>query len=200
MSENNHWSAQIASEEETKITFAPLAETICGSVTKAYLQPILRSEGLSPVGPNGGKLIFWYDLSELAARPDKSAPAREAFDRFAIGPTAYRREIGMDESDAPSTAELRQMIWLKAAGTVELIATAVAEVTGQGPTMGAVDAQGDGDSSGASPAAAPVVGDGPVTGPPQTRDSPRPEATQMPVTSSAVMRRLNGKQHVTARR
>ena len=190
----NHWGMQIATEEETKTTFAPLAETICGALTKAYLQPMLAMLGLSLVGPSGGKLIVWYDVSELAARPDKSAPVRQAYVDGVVGGAAYRREIGVDESDAPDATEQAQMMWWKAAGT-EQTAIAVAQVTGQQtptPGVAAPDAAGGGavSSPGASPA---VPGVGPVTGAPETRNAPPPPAITPIPTMAASANGVNGK-------
>ncbi len=192
MGEQNHWGQWQASEDEIKITFAPMSETICGAVTKIYLRPALRQAGLAPVGPNGGALIAWYDVSELAARPDKSGPAREAYDRFEISGTAYRRENGFDESDAPSDAELRVMILKKAATTAELAPLALAQLTGDDSMAGAVTpaASGGGSASPASPAA-------PAIGPPDTRDAPPPApGVDVPAGPAPVVVASNGRHPV----
>lgn len=111
MGEQNHWGAALASEEEVRITFSPLAETICGALTKGYLQPMLRASGLSLVGPNGGRVIAWYDTSELTAKVDKSEAVAVAYDRYEANGAALRRELGLDESDKPTSDELEEMAW-----------------------------------------------------------------------------------------
>ena len=173
MGEQNHWGSWQASEEEIRITFAPLAETICGAVTKAYLRPMLRASGESLVGPNGGRLIAWYDVSELTARPDKSDPAIQLYDRLEISGTALRRETGFDEADAPTPDELGAMVWKKVAGSVELAPTSVAELSGvETPAIGGVPPAaasegGTGQTSPGSPTS-------PVAGPPRTIANPPP--------------------------
>jgi hypothetical protein len=184
MGEQNHWGAAIASEEEVRITFSPLAETICGAVTKAYLQPMLRASGLSPVGPNGGKLIAWYDTSELTAKVDKSAPAKDLYDRLEITGTALRRESGFDESDKPTSDELEEMIWKKVAGSETLAPQSVQQLTGGGPVPvsgGGAGSPGPVSAGGGSvtpPAAGPASG-APVTQPPRPAAAP-PSSTPVP--------------------
>jgi hypothetical protein len=179
--QQNHWGQSQASEEEVRITFSPLAETICGAVTKAYLAPMLRYEGQSLVGPNGGRVLAWYDVSELTARPDLSGPAREAYDRLEISGTAYRREIGFSESDAPTPAELEVMVWKKVAGTVELAPTSVQELSGvavETPALGAGPVPAASGGSAVVPpddGSAPSAGPTPVA-PPQTRAVSPPAA------------------------
>lgn len=172
MGAQNHWGQWQASEEEVKMTFSPLAETVCGALTKGYLQPMLRAAGLSPVGPGGGKLIVWYDVSELTARPDKSDAVVKAYDRLEASGAALRRELGLDESDAPTPDELDDMVWKKLAGTVELGPTAAGQLS-DAPVVGVVAPAGP--SAGGAPPPPTVA---PATGPPQTRGAPPPAPDQ----------------------
>jgi hypothetical protein len=87
---------------------------ICHALTKGYLVPMLRAESNERGedllrGPNGGRIIMWYDPSEIVQRPDKSAAADEAYDRMEINGVAYRREKGFSESDAPTDEDLEEM-------------------------------------------------------------------------------------------
>lgn len=178
MGEQNHWGQWQASEEEVQLTFAPTAENICGAVTKAFLQPALIGTGNSPVGPSGGKIIAWYDISELTARPDKTEPAFKLYDRLEISGAALRRETGFDETDAPTPDELGDMVWKKVAGTVELAPTSVAELSGETPAAPA--------ASGAAGTSVPAPADEPlaVNGPPQT---PMPGAAPVAVTAASTI-------------
>lgn len=110
----NHWGAAQVEESGIKLHIAPDAEMICHALTKGYLVPMLRAEGERAgsdllTGPNGGRIVMWYDPSEIVQRPDKSAAADEAYDRMEISGTAYRREKGFSESDAPTEEELDEM-------------------------------------------------------------------------------------------
>ncbi len=188
MGEQNHWGAALASEEEVRITFSPLAETICGAVTKAYLQPMLKALGLSPVGPNGGKLIAWYDPSELTGAVDKSDAVVKAYDRLEASGTALRRELGLDEADKPTPDELEEMIWKKVAGSETLAPTSVQQLTGATPPQ----IPGSGPNGNPGPVSAgggsvtPPVAGGPAPG--ATTKPPRP--TQPPPSSTPVPARV----------
>ena len=110
----NHWGAAQVEESGVKLHIAPDAETICHALTKGYLVPVLLAEGQRSgedltTGPNGGRIVVWYDPSEIVMRPDKSEHAMQAYDRMEINGAAFRREIGMNESDKPTPAQLDAM-------------------------------------------------------------------------------------------
>ena len=105
----NHWGAAQVEESGIKLHIAPDAETICHALTKGYLTPVLRAGGDDLVGPNGGRIVVWYDPSEIVMRPDKSEHAMQAYDRMEITGQAYRREIGLSEFDKPDGEELDAM-------------------------------------------------------------------------------------------
>lgn len=106
MDSMNHWGAFQIEESAIKIHVVPTAELICHSLTVGYLIPMLEAQGAELVGPNGGKLVIWYDPSEIVIRPDKSANTILAYDRLEASGEALRRETGIDESDKPDPAEL----------------------------------------------------------------------------------------------
>lgn len=161
----NHWSAWQISEEELRLSFAPTAELICGALTKAYLQPALQVMGLSPVGPNGGRLIAWYDPSELAARPDLAAAAMNLYDRGELSGVALRRESGFTEADAPDPKELAGWVWRTALKDPNLAAEAVRQLIGAVITTPQAPVVGEG-----GPVPGPVPEPtAPATGPPPTR-------------------------------
>lgn len=168
MGEQNHWGQWQASEEEVTLTFAPTSELICGAVTKAYLQPALAATGSGRLGPRGGKIIAWYDTSELTARPDKTEPAFKLYDRLEISGTALRRETGFDETDAPTPAELGEMVWKKVAGSDALAPTAVQELDPSSTPVPGVAVPSAGPAASGPPEAPAAT---PVTGPP-TSTSP----------------------------
>jgi len=127
----NHWSAWQIEESGLKIHVSPKAELICYSLTTGYMIPTLKAMGANLTGPNGGKIIVWYDPSEVTARPDKSANVVLAYDRLEANGDALRRETGLDDGDKPDPAELRAMILKKQAGMPALSAAAFEEITGK---------------------------------------------------------------------
>jgi hypothetical protein len=105
MGKVNHWTAWQLDEGSLKTHIAPLVETICYSLTTGYYQPRLKASGVE----DAERYVVWYDMSELALRPDNSTNAMAAYDRFEISGEALRRETGFGEDDKPSDEELRVM-------------------------------------------------------------------------------------------
>lgn len=167
----NHWNEWLKEDNAVKRYIAPPVEILAGGVTVSYLHPLLKQMGEPLIGPKGGKIITWYDVSELTTPPDKSVQVKDAYDRLEVNGQALRRELGLDESDRPEGEELTDMV-LKKLVTMPATATqALKELTGvtlEAPASG-------------TPAAAPDEGagqsviDGETTerGAPDTRPSAR---------------------------
>ncbi len=174
----NHWSAWQLDESGIKLHVSPVAETIVGGLTTGYLHPMMAEAGAEPVGPNGGKIIVWYDVSELTSRPDKSTPARDAYDRLELTGEGLRRESGLDEGDAPDQTELRTLVLKKLVTLPATALTALAQLVGDPslappptPVSGVPQPSGPGGAGGI---AAPAPAAAPDTGPPTTRTNPPP--------------------------
>jgi hypothetical protein len=101
----NHWTAWQLDEGALKTHIAPLSEMICDSLTRGYLHPRLKASGMSD--KEVAQYAVWYDMSELANRPDKSKNAFDAYDRLELSGAALRREGGFDEDDAPNDEDLK---------------------------------------------------------------------------------------------
>jgi hypothetical protein len=108
-SEANHWSAWKTSEDNVKYYFGPSMEIGVGGLTDIYLHPLMLA-GNEPIDRDGGRVIMWYDASDLIVQPDNSSNAQAAREVLAIDDEAYRGLLGMDEEDAPDPAEKRDMI------------------------------------------------------------------------------------------
>jgi hypothetical protein len=176
----NHWNSWQVSEEEVRINFASKAEVICGAITKGFLRPALRNLGLGVLGPRGGLIIAWYDTSELVARPDLTGPAKDAYDRLEISGTAYRRELGFSESDAPTPDELETMAWKKVLALPDLATAAIGQLSGKTPP--AVEGLAPAASGAPGPGPGPDAGvDTPTAGgPPATQAVPPPSPAAAP--------------------
>lgn len=135
MSGMNHWGAWQIEESGIKIHIAPVAELICHSLTRGFLVPTLKAGGHQLRGPNGGRIIVWYDPSEITQRPDRSANAIRLADRLWLKAETAVREAGFDESDMPDQKELDYMVALLQA---------------RGITMGSAPDQPDEDDEGES--------------------------------------------------
>jgi hypothetical protein len=104
MADLNHWGIWGMEEAALKTNIAPDAELICDALTTGYLQPRLRASQVE----DWRSWVVWYDLSELALRPDHSDDAIQLYDRMEINGSALRRETGFNEDDKPSDEELRE--------------------------------------------------------------------------------------------
>jgi hypothetical protein len=136
----NHWGAWQVEESALKTTVTSLLELICWSLTTGYLRPALGALGsrarLAPLDqdvetiPGAADRIVWYDLSELAVRPDRSQDTITMHGTLAVTDAALARETGLSEDDLlvldtpEGLAEATRRIGLKlatgAVGTVEL--------------------------------------------------------------------------------
>jgi hypothetical protein len=201
MGKTSHWNAWMIEESGIKLHISPVAELIVGGLTVGYLQPMLKAAGADLVGPNGGKIIVWYDTSELTARPDKSEKALQAYDRGEASGTALRRESGLDDADKPEPNELREqlLISLVRAGSVEAFTALTGEsltpgqpgAGPQSPVPGGRQPSGPGGTPGGSSPSPGVPAPTPGTGtrtPPPTRDNPPPPPG--PGTPAAAMEAL----------
>lgn len=187
MGKVNHWTAWQLDEASLKEHVAPLAELICHSLTAGYLQPRMAASQQD----DAAQWVVWYDLSELAIRPDKSEKAYEAYDRMELSGEALRRESGFDEEDKPSTNELiEQGLKILLRTTPNLAAEALDQLAGktvltpvETPTV-----------SGAAPE--PKAPDTAPPGPPDTaKEHPtdKPAETPAPAATARVLEQLAAK-------
>ena len=95
----NHWTAWQIDEAGVKIHISPLVEIMCHGLTVSYLRPMLAAQGVSATELDD--YVIWYDVSELTTKPDLSVAAKEAHAVGVINDSAYRREAGFSEDDAP---------------------------------------------------------------------------------------------------
>lgn len=109
MDDLSHWGQAQVEESGIQVYVAPDMELIVHALTTGFLVPYMEALGSETTGPNGGKIVVWYDPSNIIQRPDRSGVATEAYDRMELSPKAYRREIGMSEGDKPTSEELDEM-------------------------------------------------------------------------------------------
>jgi hypothetical protein len=172
MSQANHWTAWQIDEGALKAHIAPLAELICDSLTRGYLQPRLEASGEDP-----SAWVVWYDMSELALKPDRSSNAVLAYDRQELSGPSLRRELGFDEDDAPEPGDLED-IGLKfllrtvpdaaSAALDKLVGHKVLDLTADVPAP----AEGGQPASAGTGEEPPATGE--QTGPPPTRETAPP--------------------------
>jgi hypothetical protein len=187
----NHWSAWLTNETGIKLYIAPKAETLVMGFTKGVMHPIIRTLGEEPIGPRGGMLCFWYDPSDLIARPDKSKESRELYDRRELSGKSMRAANGFDEDDKPDDAELEEQILKAMAKDTTNATVALESLTPWTPPESTTTPEAGANSK--RPEDTPAIGGpAPASGTPSTQGNSRPQETS-PTTASvgaAVRRQL----------
>jgi hypothetical protein len=186
MGKVNHWGQWQLEESGIKIHISPLVEIICHGLTMGYLQRMAQAAGVELVGPNGGRVIMWYDPTELTQQPDRAAEAQAIYDRGDLTPEALLRESGLEDDDMPTDDEFRSIALKKIAlgGGADAL-TALGLLTNDEslipvPTA-APTASGEAVSSSPgtepAPAGTEPTAEPPTEGPPPTRRNPAPSRT-----------------------
>jgi hypothetical protein len=98
--EQSHWGAWSAGDDERRVAIVPDIESLCWSATRLIMQSKLKEDT-----PRKGNIGFWFDLSRAAMRSNMQEDARQAWDRILVSDPAARRMSGIPESDAPTEAE-----------------------------------------------------------------------------------------------
>jgi hypothetical protein len=104
-------NALVIDENLYKANIEPLALVLSDALTEVFLRPLLRAKGYSEADLN--RIVVWYDPSEIVTRPNQAQDSSDGYDRFTLGPGAWRREHGFSDEDAPTEAELAMMLVTK---------------------------------------------------------------------------------------
>lgn len=173
MGDSNHWSAWQIAEEAITLHVEPLAETVVHALTLGYLRAALIAEGLDPESA-----IVWYDATDLATRPDRSAQVTEAWDRIKISDEAYLRELGLEVDDLPDEDEFRQRV---------LINLALQAPASAAPFLALAGIIDDAEAESVKPPPAPAPIADPNAPPPadQPADGPPEQPAQPPADDAA---------------
>lgn len=92
----NHWSAWQVEESAIKLHVEPLLTLVCDAITEHILRPLLELKG----HPDPESVMVWYSTTGLTMRPNRSADAKDAYDRRIINGETYRKELGYDDTNA----------------------------------------------------------------------------------------------------
>jgi hypothetical protein len=183
MGKSNHWSAWQIDEGALKAHIAPLAELVCDALTRGYLQPRLEASGEDPA-----QWVVWYDMSELALKPDRSGNATLAYDRQELSGKSFRRELGFDEDDAPQPGDLEDIGLKLLLRTVPNAAPSALDKLA-GHKVLEVDAGSTAATGGgASPPGEKPPPTAEQTGPPKQRNAPPPTEKTPPGQAAAQAR------------
>jgi hypothetical protein len=107
----NHWGAWLVAEDTIKGPVSNLASIIVHALTLAWYRPALETAYEAAELPDEDvesirNRMLWFDTTPLEQRPDRSAQARDVFDRGGLSIAALVRESGFNEADMPDPEEL----------------------------------------------------------------------------------------------
>jgi hypothetical protein len=116
MGDVNHWSSWQITEQGVKTYIAPALSVVAASLMSGYFAPALTAAGLDPASYH---LVF--DTTELTTTGDRSADARELWDRGALATEVLLDAHGF-EGDGPTDQErLQRLLWDIARTNPELL-------------------------------------------------------------------------------
>ena len=116
-------NAVVIDESLYKSNIEPLALVFVDAISSVYLAPRLKALGYSD--EELAQVVVWYDPSEIVTRPNSADESTQGVDRMLLSPTAWRREHGYAESDAPTEEDVARLMLTKIARMPDL---ALAEV------------------------------------------------------------------------
>lgn len=101
-------NAIVIDENLYRANIEPLCLAFVDAITTAYLHPVLRAQGFDE--PDIVRVRVWYDPSEIITRPSQAQDASDGYDKMLLSPSAWRREHGFADTDAPTEADLAFML------------------------------------------------------------------------------------------
>lgn len=108
--DSNHWSAWQIDASTYRYHIDPRCRILADSFTEAFLWPALIARGQFEISEIT-KVCVWFDASGLTENPNRTADAKDAYDRSAIGAKTLRDALGFTDEDAPDDDEiLRHLI------------------------------------------------------------------------------------------
>lgn len=161
----NHWNAWKSSEDSVKMYFGPTMEILCAGLTDLFLHPMMKAAN-EPIVTKAGRVVMWYDASDLTIQPDNSENARDAADRGWINRDAYMEATGMDPADAtkPDPA-LREQILIGLASKGTPVPDSFYLLFPEDKPTPEQAAEAANAARGLAPGQTPEEGSAPVTGP-----------------------------------
>lgn len=113
VSDLNHWNVWAVQDEAYRAYLEPMAQVPATGLASAYLRPSITESLTGEAGALDEnrrdmvkRVVIGIDSANLVVRPNRSADAKDAFDRLAISWEAYRSYLAIPDSDKPSDEEI----------------------------------------------------------------------------------------------
>lgn len=107
----SHWSSWAIEESSIKLHIEPLLVRIADALNRVFFRPLLKAAGVK----DPDRYTLWFDITQLAIRPNRSDQANQLGDKGLLSDEAVRQANGFEETDAPDEKEkayklLRQVL------------------------------------------------------------------------------------------
>lgn len=97
----SHWSAWAVEESSIKLHIEPLLVRMADALNRGFFQPLLKAAGVR----NPEHYTLWFDITQLAIRPNRSDQANQLGEKGLLSDEAVRQANGFEETDKPSDKE-----------------------------------------------------------------------------------------------
>lgn len=97
----SHWSAWAVEESSIKLHIEPLLVRIADALNRGFFQPLLEAAGVA----NPEKYTLWFDITQLAIRPNRSDQATALGEKGLLSDEVVRQANGFEETDKPANQE-----------------------------------------------------------------------------------------------
>lgn len=110
-----HWNAWMV-DEDAWGHIAPVAQSFADNAASSYLRPAAEDAGVA----NWQRVCVGYDPAEILSNPDGFKDAMELYRARAVGKAYLRAAGNAQDTDAPTDAELAEMLFAETHVQVEV--------------------------------------------------------------------------------
>lgn len=171
-------NAQTIDDSLVKSHIEPLAILLCDALTVGYLRPMLKSSGVSEYELDN--YVVWYDATDVTSKPNRTDDASKGYDDYLLSGSAWRREHGFNDTDAPTPTEVALRMMLEKGSLAPELVESMLQVFAP-DVMSRVRAAAQAASPAPlPPSVAEALGGAQPTGDPTTAPDAAPPGTNVP--------------------
>lgn len=113
MADVNHWTAWQVDDSTFENHIEPLVIRMVDGLTAGYLRPMLLTPEYGVDPETAGRIITWFDPSDLVVKPNRGADALTGHNANVLSDVTLAEALGFDpEHDMPDNDELARRVGL----------------------------------------------------------------------------------------
>lgn len=101
----NHWSAWQVDDNTFRHHLEPKIITYVDALTLGFLHAVLKANTIKFLPEDINRVVIWYDPTELVTHPDRTADAKELWDKGVLSDDALLLAAGWTDKDKPDKEE-----------------------------------------------------------------------------------------------